>query len=89
MKKLICFGAPLLGALFLLTAQDRTTLTITGRGGPPKLAIPELAGSGDAQKFMATFNQTLRSDLEARRTCFPPARSTTWRMFWSSRSRSR
>ena len=64
MKKLICFGVPLLGALFLLTAQqDRTVLTLREHG-IPKLAIPDFLGSGDAQKNMAAFNQTLWDDIQ-------------------------
>jgi TolB protein len=64
MKKLIWLVIPLLGALFVLTAQeDRTTLTLRERASR-HLAIPDLLGSGDAQKLMGVFNQTLWSDVE-------------------------
>src|SRR5262245_59820363 len=37
--------------------------TITG-GERPRVAIPDLRGAGDAQRFMPAFNQTLWSDIE-------------------------
>jgi TolB protein len=66
MKKLIWLCLPLAGAWFALTAQqsDRTRLTISGPGGLFKVAIPDFNGSGDAQRFMAAFNQTLSSDVQ-------------------------
>ena len=63
MKKLaIIFGISA-GALLLIHAQDRTTIKITG-GTKPKLAVPDFRGSGDAQRLMAVFNQTLWTDLQ-------------------------
>src|SRR5262249_24369147 len=32
---------------------------------PPSIAIPDLRGSGDAQAFMAAFNQTLWNDVSS------------------------
>ena len=64
MKKLIGFGVPVAGALFLLVAQDRTELRLKEMAGPPKLAVPDFQGSGDAQKYMGSFNQALWSDLQ-------------------------
>jgi hypothetical protein len=39
-------------------------INITGGGKPPVIAVPDARGSGDAQKFMDAFNQTLFSDLQ-------------------------
>ncbi|HXK05470.1 MAG TPA: hypothetical protein VMS37_23905 [Verrucomicrobiae bacterium] len=65
MKKLICFGVPAAGALFILAAQqDRTQLFLHGQAGPPKIAVPDFQGSGDAQKYMGAFNQALWGDLQ-------------------------
>src|ERR1041385_3992004 len=61
MKKLISLGFALLGAICaLLAQQERNELVLKGQGRTPKLAIPDLRGAGDAQKFMAAFNQTDR-----------------------------
>jgi TolB protein len=65
MKKLISVGFALLGAICaLLAQQERNELVLKGQGRTPKLAIPDLRGAGDAQKFMAAFNQTLWSDVD-------------------------
>lgn len=62
MRKPIAFTCLMAAALIVLQAQNtRIVVTSTGK---PKLAVPDFRGSGDAQKFMATFNQTLRNDLE-------------------------
>jgi TolB protein len=68
MKKLFWIAVPLTGAMCLLIGQqgqpqDRAQITITGKGGIPKVAIPDLSGSADTQKFMAAFNETLWSDV--------------------------
>jgi TolB protein len=51
---------------------------ITG-GQRPVIAIPDFRGSGDAQRFMPAFNETLRSDIEgsgvvkvASKSFYPP-----------------
>src|ERR1700724_3642633 len=66
MKKLIWFLIPLLSALFIGAAQDQSDRThlVLKDHAIPKLAIPDFLGSGDAQKFMGAFNQTLWSDVE-------------------------
>src|SRR3954467_8205493 len=67
MKRIVRFALPLLVALWFLGAQqtERERLKITGTGGIAKLAIPDLMGSGDAQRFMAAFNETLWSDVQS------------------------
>ena len=62
MKKLIGFAIALSGALCLLTGQD-AIIKVSKEGGIPAIAIPDLRGAGDAQKFMAAFNQTLSADV--------------------------
>src|SRR5215831_14226305 len=63
MKKLmVCLGLSA-AALLVMKAQQNTRIMIVG-GQKPKLAIPDFRGAGDAQKFMAAFNQTLWSDIE-------------------------
>src|ERR1039457_6187166 len=64
MKKLICFVIALSGALCILTGQD-ATIWVPKVGGIPAIAIPDFRGSGDAQKFMAAFNETLSADVKA------------------------
>src|ERR1700757_3011726 len=49
------------GAL-LLTGQDRITGTIS-QGEKPKIAVIDFRGSGDAQRWMDPFNQTLWDEL--------------------------
>src|ERR1035438_10816865 len=64
MKKLICFAIALSGALCILTGQD-ATIWVPKVGGIPAIAIPDFRGAGDAQKFMAAFNETLSADVKA------------------------
>jgi TolB protein len=61
MKRLLFTGLLLAAALTALLAQINIG-DIVG-GGSPTIAIPDLRGSGDAQKFMGVFNQTLWSDV--------------------------
>src|SRR5207249_3164397 len=51
--------------LCILTAQQdqREVLTLRDKPGITKIAIPDFRGSGDAQKFMGAFNETLWSDV--------------------------
>src|SRR5216683_220566 len=65
MKKLICFALASAGALFVLTAQDARIVVDRTQGVIPVIAIPDLRGSGDAQKFMAAFNETLYNDVNS------------------------
>ncbi len=39
-------------------------INVSKEGGIPAIAIPDLRGAGDAQKFMAAFNETLSSDVK-------------------------
>src|ERR1035441_599164 len=64
MKKLICFAIALSGALCLLTGQD-ARIWVPKVGEIPAIAIPDFRGTGDAQKFMAAFNETLSGDVKA------------------------
>src|ERR1035437_2897308 len=63
MKKPIWFAVASAGALFVLMAQDARI--IVTKGGIPVIAIPDLRGAGDAQKFMAAFNETLSAGVKA------------------------
>lgn len=63
MKKTIWFAVASAGALFALMAQD-ARIVVT-KGDIPVIAIPDLRGTGDAQKFMAAFNETLSADVKA------------------------
>jgi len=51
-------------AAFVLAAQSNVVIDVTKQGGKGSIAIPDFHGSGDAQKFMGTFNQTLWSEIE-------------------------
>ena len=62
MKKSIWFAVASAGALFVLMAQDARI--IVEKGGIPVIALPDLRGAGDAQKFMAAFNETLTDDVK-------------------------
>jgi TolB protein len=64
MKKFFGFAIALSGALCLLTGQD-AVLKVSKEAGIPAIAIPDLRGVGDAQKFMAAFNETLTADVKA------------------------
>ena len=64
MTKLFCFYIALSGALCLLSGQY-ATIKVSKEAGIPAIAIPDLRGSGDAQKFMAAFNETLTADVRA------------------------
>src|SRR5215471_17284461 len=65
MKKLIWIAIPALLALAVFAEQQSSNPQIFVSGGaPPKLAIPDLLGSGDAQKYMGAFNETLWSDVK-------------------------
>jgi TolB protein len=61
MKKLFLLVFALAAFWFALSAQDFSG-TIS-KGQQPHIAIPDLRGTGDAQKFMAAFNQTLWNDV--------------------------
>jgi TolB protein len=63
MKKLLSLTFALAAIPFAPAAQDFSG-TIS-KGQQPHIAIPDLRGSGDAQKFMAVFNQTLWNDVNS------------------------
>ncbi len=63
MKKLICFALASAGALLVLTAQDARIVVDRTQGRVPVIAIPDFRGSGDAQRFMVAFNETLNGDV--------------------------
>ena len=64
MKKLICFALASAAALSVLTAQPTQIIVDRNLGAViPVIAIPDFRGSGDAQKFMAAFNETLYNDV--------------------------
>ncbi|MBZ5724813.1 MAG: TolB family protein [Acidobacteriia bacterium] len=66
MSRHIWMAAAAAGAFWLLAAQDKFDLgTITKEGERPRLAIPDFRGSGQAQSFMAPFNQTLWNDVDS------------------------
>jgi TolB protein len=78
MNRTIWLAAAAAAASILLSAQINNLGTITS-GERPMIAVPELRGSGDAQKLMDAFNSTLQSDISgsgllkmAPRTSFPP-----------------
>ncbi len=63
MKKLLLVLS--LSGSALLMAQSRDMLIeLMGGNKKPIIAVPDFRGSGDAQKFMGTFNQTLFSELQ-------------------------
>src|SRR5438477_10264315 len=61
MKRLFWVAIASAGVLWILTAQDARIKI--DKGTIYKLALPEFRGAGDAQKFMAAFNETLNRDL--------------------------
>src|ERR1700683_151645 len=61
MKKLFLLAFALAAFWLAPAAQDFSC--VLSKGQPAPLAIPHLRGSGDAQKFMAAFNQTLWNDV--------------------------
>ncbi len=80
MKKIIWLAGVAMASLLVVTAQQTKIegTVVQQEGQIPVIAVPELKGSGDAQRVMAAFNQTLWSDLEtsgvlkmAPRTMYP------------------
>ena len=53
-------------SVILVAAQQRPDIIgdVSRRAGIPSVAVPDFRGSGDAQPFMAAFNQTLWDDLQ-------------------------
>jgi TolB protein len=48
----------------ILWSQNRVEININKPGEKPAIAVPDFRGAGAAQGLMATFNQTLFSDLQ-------------------------
>src|ERR1039457_4666436 len=70
MKKLVWLAVTVAGFLLILNAQNAkkpvdiaTEVDKPGGRKVPKIAIPDFKGSGEAQAFMGTFNQTLWADV--------------------------
>ena len=63
MKKLVGLAVAAAGFLLILHAQEIREEVNKSKGKLPVIALPDLKGSGEAQAFMATFNQTLMSDV--------------------------
>ncbi len=62
MKRPILLGSIVLGISALIYAQIQGD--INKRGDKPTIAVPDFRGAGDTQRFMATFNGTLFSELQ-------------------------
>ncbi|SPE32343.1 exported hypothetical protein [Candidatus Sulfopaludibacter sp. SbA3] len=65
MKKSFWLVIAWIGISLVLTAQQPPDFrgVIPKDVSLPKIAIPDFRGAGDAQKFMAAFNQTLSGDI--------------------------
>src|SRR5690242_21664635 len=64
MKRAIWLWSCLAVFLLALAAQQSDVKIIIEDHGRPKIAVPDLRGSGGAQQFMNAFNQTLYNDLD-------------------------
>ena len=61
-----CRAAGLIaGLIAILPAQQPDAIYTISGGDRPKIAIPDLRGSGAAQPLMNAFNETLYNDLDA------------------------
>lgn len=65
MKKTLIFTAAAAAAVLLVRAQAQRNLIEIKGGERPVMAVPDFRGSGDAQKFMDTFNAALFNDLQS------------------------
>ncbi|MCC6860871.1 MAG: PD40 domain-containing protein [Bryobacterales bacterium] len=61
--KTVWIAAACAGAALLLAQQTDVLVKLTS-SERPAVAVPDFRGSGDAQKFMDAFNQTLWDDLQ-------------------------
>jgi TolB protein len=64
MTKKLFFVLALALAAIVALAQNRILIELTGQGGKGVIAIPDFRGTGDAARFMTTFNSTLWSEIE-------------------------
>ena len=82
MKKLICFGVGLGWSSARAGGPAGShQIDVTKEGGVPIIAIPDFRGSGDAQTFMAAFNETLYARREQLRACFKIVPKTSLPLF--------
>jgi TolB protein len=64
MKKLVWLAILAGGGLFALASQEPDFTGIIRSSERLRMAIPDFRGAGDAQNYMAVFNQTLWADVE-------------------------
>ncbi|MFN7939344.1 MAG: hypothetical protein U0R19_38820 [Bryobacteraceae bacterium] len=66
MKKLSLLFVFTLAGAWLMHSQQRSADLIVDlmKGDRPSIAIPDFRGSGEAQKFMVMFNNTLQSEID-------------------------
>ena len=64
MTKKILLVLGLAFAAILALAQNRILIELTGQGGKGVMAIPDFRGSGEAARFMTTFNATLWNEVD-------------------------
>jgi TolB protein len=64
MKKICWLAITLVAVACILGAQISGVVSKNG-GQIPNVAIPDFRGAGDAQRFMAVFNQTLWNDVQS------------------------
>ena len=64
MTKKTLFVLGLAFAAIVALAQNRILIELTGQGGKGVIAIPDFRGSGDAARFMGTFNTTLWAEID-------------------------
>jgi TolB protein len=65
MKRALWFFVALAGLLISLVAQQPDIKAVISGGMAPKIAVPDLRGSGAAQPLMNAFNETLYNDLDS------------------------
>jgi TolB protein len=63
MKRIFWITGAATATLAVALAQTDFRGVINGNGALPSLAVPDFRGDAQSQAFMATFNQTLWSDL--------------------------
>ncbi|HEX6897247.1 MAG TPA: hypothetical protein VF146_18335 [Bryobacteraceae bacterium] len=66
MKRILSLSALVLGTVLSTSSVPAQNISgnINKTGEKPVIAVPDFRGSGDAQRFMATFNSTLFGDLQ-------------------------
>src|SRR5215218_6185461 len=64
MTKKTLFVVGLSLAALVAVAQNRILIELADKGGKGAIAIPDFRGTGDAARFMSTFNTTLWSEID-------------------------